>query len=359
MIDRREMTAGVLASGASTVYHSIPAVAATTSYEAAVEATWAPLRLQPLGRELVRFASLAANSHNSQPWFFSVSERRIVIAPDFNRRCSAVDPDDHHVFVSLGCAAENIIQTAGAMGLQATLAMAGDKIEIDLEPAPPIQSELFKAIIRRQCTRAMYDGKPASSDDLRLLETASLQPGISVVIRTDEVSKSNIIDFVVEGNSAQMRDKAFMKELRSWIRFSEADAVARMDGLFSRASGNPAMPAWLARPLLNLVFTATGENKKYREHIASSAGIAVFASAANDKAHWVAAGRACQRFALQATALGLKYAFVNQPVEIARLRPQLESYLGLANRRADLIVRFGAGPELPKSLRRPPELIMR
>jgi len=56
---------------------------------------------------------------------------------------------------------------------------------------------------------------------------------------------------------------------------------------------------------------------------------------------------------LQATALGLKYAFVNQPVEVARLRRQLAAYLGLGARLPDLVVRFGAGPELPKSLRRP------
>ena len=70
-------------------------------------------------------------------------------------------------------------------------------------------------------------------------------------------------------------------------------------------------------------------------------------------AHWVAAGRACQRFALQATALGLKYAFINQPVEVASLRPQFAAWLGLGERRPDLVVRFGAGPELPRSLRRP------
>jgi hypothetical protein len=149
-----------------------------------------------------------------------------------------------------------------------------------------------------------------------------------------------------------------MKELKAWLRFSEADAVATMDGLFSRASGNPSLPSWLARPLLNFVFTESGENDKYRAQIDSSAGIAVFTSELNNKYHWVAAGRACQRFALQATSLGLKYAFINQPVEVPNLRNELSSYLGLGGRRPDLVVRFGNGPELPKSLRRPPEQLI-
>jgi hypothetical protein len=79
----------------------------------------------------------------------------------------------------------------------------------------------------------------------------------------------------------------------------------------------------------------------------------VFVSERSDKPYWVETGRACQRFALQATALDLKYAFINQPIEVPRLRRQLASHLSLGERMPDLMVRFGFGPELPKSLRRP------
>jgi len=54
----------------------------------------------------------------------------------------------------------------------------------------------------------------------------------------------------------------------------------------------------------------------------------------------------------------LKYAFINQPVEVPNLRDELSSHLGLGGRRPDIIVRFGHGPELPKSLRRPPEQLI-
>lgn len=163
---------------------------------------------------------------------------------------------------------------------------------------------------------------------------------------------------MVEGNTAQMGDKAFMRELESWMRFNETDAVASMDGLFSKTTGNPALPAWLARLALPLLFTQGAENKKYPTHINSSAGVAVFVCDRNDRPHWVEAGRACQRFSLQATALGLKMAFINQPIEVPRLRGRFASYLNLDGPMPDLVVRFGAGPELPKSLRRPVEKLM-
>lgn len=359
VLNRRELLGFTLGLGAGAMLWPTPSAAASMTYDEAVRSTWRPLQATPRDRELVRYATLAANSHNTQPWIFSAAGNEITISADFSRRCPAVDPDDHHIFASLGCAAENLSHAAAALGMHATPALAADKVIIGLEPASPTRSPLFEAIGARQSTRAKYDGRPVSSEALRLLETAGREPGTSMLIMTDRSRISNVADYVLQGNSAQMRDRAFMDELKSWLRFSEADAVARMDGLFSRSSGNPAIPAWLARPLLKMLFTEAGENKKYREHIESSAGVAVFVSEADDRAHWMAAGRACQRFGLQATALGLKYAFINQPVEVPALRSQFASFLGIGGRRADIVLRFGTGPELPRSLRRPPEQVMR
>jgi hypothetical protein len=61
---------------------------------------------------------------------------------------------------------------------------------------------------------------------------------------------------------------------------------------------------------------------------------------------------------LQATALGVRNAFVNQPVEVGSIRPQFASALGLGSSRPDLVVRFGRGPAMPLSMRRPVEAVM-
>jgi nitroreductase len=353
------MLAGTLGFGVGAMTALVSARAAPASYAEATRALRSPLRAAPRDRELVRFATLAANSHNTQPWIFTTSADRIIIAPDLARRCPAVDPDDHHLFVSLGCAAENLVLAASALGLHAQAHVGRDNITIDLEPAPAATSELIAAIPARQSTRATFDGRPIAPETLRLLADACREPGVSAIMITERARLAGVIDYVCEGNAAQMRDKAFMDELVHWMRFSEADAVTAMDGLFSRASGNPALPAWIARPLLRLVFNERGENRKYREQIESSAGVMVLVADTEDSAGWIAVGRACQRFALQATACGLKCAFINQPVEVAALRPQFAAFLGIGARRPDIVMRFGTGPELPKSLRRAPEQVMR
>ncbi len=358
MVDRRQFIATALGLSAAAV-GGFPAAAATMTYDEAVRMSRAPLQPAPRDRELVRFATLAANSHNTQPWIFSARGNEITISPDFTRRCPAVDPDDHHLFVSLGCAAENLILAASTLGWRADPTVDGDRIVIALEEAPPAASALAAAIPVRQCTRAAFDGRPAAPETLRRLEDACREPNVAAILMTERAAIAGVTDYVLEGNSAQMRDQTFMRELVSWIRFNEADALATLDGLFAPASGNPSLPSWLARPLLRFFLTESGENKKYREQLASSAGVVVLAADRSDKSHWIAVGRACQRFGLQATALGLKYSFVNQPVEVAALRPQFATFLGLGERRPDIVMRFGAGPDLPKSPRRPPELVMR
>jgi hypothetical protein len=65
---------------------------------------------------LVADATMAASSHNTQPWRFEIGENLIRIVPDFTRRCPMVDPDDHHLYVSLGCAAENMVLAAASKG---------------------------------------------------------------------------------------------------------------------------------------------------------------------------------------------------------------------------------------------------
>ncbi len=357
-IDRRLLLRGALGAGAAS-FASRRAAAEPGSYDTASQAIRSPLQRAPRDRELVRFATLAANSHNTQPWQFSTSTTGFTIAPDLSRRCPAVDPDDHHLFVSLGCAAENLVLAAASLGLRAAPRLDNGSIVADLEAAPVVRSALFEAIPQRQSTRARYDGRPVAPDVLASLEKACSEPGVSAMLITDRKKMGAVGEYVLQGNSAQMRDKAFMDELVTWMRFSEADALTTKDGLFSRASGNPALPTWIARPLLRFVFTESGENQKYREHIQSSAGIIVLTADVADRAHWIAVGRACQRFGLQATALGLKYAFINQPVEIASLRADFASYLGLGERRPDIVVRFGVGPDLPKSLRRPAHEVMR
>jgi len=173
------------------------------------------------------------------------------------------------------------------------------------------------------------------------------------MLLTDPRAMEQVLEYVVAGDTAQLGDPAFVAELKTWICFSADEAVRTGDGLYTGATGNPSLPRWLGSRLIIWAMTPKSENDRYARQVRNSVGIAVFFSAANDKAHWVQAGRCYQRFALQATALGVRNAFLNQAVEVAPVRSQFASMLGLGSQRPDLVVRFRRGPALPLSMRRP------
>jgi hypothetical protein len=190
------------------------------------------------------------------------------------------------------------------------------------------------------------------------LKSSAASNSVELTLLTDKTALERVLEFVVQGNTAQINDPAFVKELKAWIRFSGTDAVRLGDGLYAASSGNPTLPSWLGSLMFDLVFKPKAENDKYAKQLRSSAGVAVFTAKNADKVGWIEVGRSYERFALQAAALGIRNAMLNQPIEVASLRESFASAVGVAGRRPDLVVRFGRGPKLPPSLRRPVAAVM-
>lgn len=350
MLSRRTVALGLAAA-------PLAACGSSEAYRDAVTATWRLIDPDGPGfpaRALVHAATLAANSHNTQPWRFVVAGQTIGIQPDYARRTPVVDPDDHHLFASLGCAAETLLQAAPHYGWQGQIesfdARRGARLIFERVARP--EAALAPAIPRRASTRGEYDGQPAPVAVLRALERAG-QGTVDTVLVTDRRRLEQATEFIVRGNTAQVQSPAFRRELKAWIRFDGAEAARRRDGLYAASSGNPTLPRALGALAFDLAFTEKGETKKIVSQMRSSAGLAVFSAATNDPRGWLEAGRAYTRFALMAEIAGLRTAFLNQPVEDAPTRGPFAAWLGTSGRRPDLVVRFGQGPGLPRSLRRP------
>jgi len=190
-----------------------------------------------------------------------------------------------------------------------------------------------------------------ASETLRALEGAT-GPEVSVRLITDRPRLDALTGLILDGDRAQISDPAFRRELMAWIRFDATEALARRDGLFTRTTGNPGLPRWIGAPMFDRLFTVKGSADTIAGQMARTAGAAVFCGPSNDPAGWVAVGRAFTRFALTATARGLKLAFLNQAVEDVAARQSLATWLGAPDRRPDLVVRFGEGEAMPRSLRR-------
>lgn len=102
-------------------------------------------------------------------------------------------------------------------------------MNVILEPSTAVVSLLFTAIPRRQCTRTECDSRPVSADDLKALELAGSGKGVRVLMLTETAKIEQVLEYVVQGNTAQMSDRPFVEELEAWIRFGYDEVVSQGD----------------------------------------------------------------------------------------------------------------------------------
>lgn len=317
----------------------------------------------PEFKEILRYASMAPSGHNTQPWLFSVEDHVITLHPDYSKRLPVVDPDDHALFISLGCALENLLLAAKHYGYHPDVQYELDsehsekiKITLELNEHAP-DDDLFKIIPQRQATRRTYDGSHIPDQDLQALRDASVQDDVLFRIFDDPAEIEPLKDFVKQGNRLQFNNKEFVNELISWIRFNKSAAEQTRDGLYSASLGAPSVPNWLGRLFLK---TASAENeaKKCEKAVASSSALIMFIAKDNSKRAWIHVGRSFERVALTATRLNIRHAHLNMPCEEPDLRKKLQKYLNLTREQPLLLLRIGYADPMPCSLRKPVEQII-
>ena len=365
VLSRRTLLSGmgVAAAGAGAAYYMWPGV--DPRYREILVKTrkrvesW-PQDKHALSVQLVRHATLAANSHNTQPWLFEADGKTIRIRADADRRCPVVDPDDRHVIASLGCATENLVLAAKAAGIDTEVEFepSSQHVVVTMTGGRPYSSATYEAIVKRQTTRAPFDPNALSNDDLSALESATKQTGVRSRLLTARKDLDRLKEFVVEGNTAQCNDEAFVRELQHWLRFNQTHVSKTRDGLYTGSSGNPNFPRWLGNAVFPLLFTAGSENPKYVAQLDGSAGAAVLYAEKDKPEGWFNVGRAGQRFQLEATVRDVRTSYINQPVEVAPVRGEFQKWLGDGLRPA-LVLRFGRGKPLPPSLRRPVAAVLK
>ena len=212
---------------------------------------------------------------------------------------------------------------------------------VTLDPTRAVASPLFQAIAERQCTRGEYDARPLPNEELGLLQRAGSTGGVQVLLLTERVAMEKVLEYVVQGNTVQMSDPAFVEELKTWIRYSGQDAVRTGDGLYGASSGNPSLPSWSGSALFGLFFTPKTENDKYAKQVRSSAGIAVFVG--DSQQGTLGGSRRCYS---DSPCRRLRWTSApRSSINRSRFRPcdrNSRAIVGLGSRRPDLVVRFGA-----------------
>ena len=305
---------------------------------------------------LIEQAVKAPSGHNTQPWMFRIGETEIDICPDYSRALPVVDPDNRELFVSLGCAAENLCIAASHKGYRPTVTVAEDSticIRLDRQ-ADVTPSPLFAQIALRQTNRRVYDGRMIPAADIDRLQAIEIEHAVNIhFYERGTPAFDAIAELIYRGNSVQMQDGAFKSELRSWMRYNKKHRDARHDGLSYDVFGAPNLPRFISENVIAGALNERSQNRSDRKKIASASHLILLTTRDNSVEQWVALGRTLERLLLTSTAMGIAHAYLNPPNELPELAHKLADTLGLPNEHPTILLRMGYAQRMPYSTRIP------
>lgn len=312
--------------------------------------------LAPTGRdrdELLRAAVAAPSMHNTQPWRFRFDGCVIEVHRDRDRELPAEDPDRRMLHVALGAAVFNLRVGAAHLAYGTEVRSVIDRsrpdlvAEVELVPGGAETEQLYRLapyLQVRRTNRYPYSGRQVPADVRRLLESTARLGGCALQWLDDEARLNWLRLATGDANRADDHSVARTQERARWV-----GGVRNGDGVPSTALGpRPDVPDWPIRDLAATPADAARPSAGFESH----PQLAILATRRDGPAEWLRAGQALQRVLLEATASGLSTSLLNQAIEHATLRWLLHDPLA-AWTRPQSIIRFGYGPPVPPTPRRP------
>jgi hypothetical protein len=305
----------------------------------------------------LRYAILAPSSHNTQPWLFKIDNDVLEIYADRTRALPVCDPDDRELIISCGAAVLHSRIALRYFGHSGTVEILPKPHDPDLLarislgedcPSTPEEQQLFKAILKRRTNRSRFEDTPVPDALLVDLQQVAQSEGAGLEIVHGDNRRNGVADLVAEGDRLQMSDKTFRRELAAWVRSNRS---LQQDGIPGYGFGFADVVS-VGGPFVIRTFDLGGfQAARDRDLAAGSPVIAVLHTEADTPRDWIAAGQALARVLLRARAENVWASFLNQPIEVDRLRPKVRDVLDLTGF-PQILLRMGYGPDVRPTPRR-------
>jgi hypothetical protein len=311
---------------------------------------------------LLHYAVLAPSAHNTQPWLFSVGDDGIELHADRTRALAVIDPEDRELIISCGAALLNLRVALRRFGFEDVVTVLPDPANGDLLARVAVRPEwapseedrlLFAAITRRHTSRRRFEARSVPPALLTALEGEADDEGAWLQVMADTGAEKALAELIAGAEAMLWEDRRYRRELATW---TYQRRNRQRDGIPGYAQGLADLKSFLD-PFAE--HRAHGSRKDdgslSSDNIQSESRVApalVVLGTDGDAPHdWLAAGQALERVLLRAQAEQVSASFLNQPIEVAELRPKL---CELLQRRGhpQLILRLGYGTESRPTPRR-------
>jgi len=303
---------------------------------------------------LIRFAVLAPSSHNSQPWQFFVQDNVITVLPNLGRKLSESDTNNRQLYISLGCAIENILTAADYYGFHVTLNYLPQGRANDLA-AELIFSEwkntsfqtkkdhLVWSLLRRTTNRNPYKKEPPTQEFLERMSQFS-QEGLSIEFVQDETKKHRIAEVVIQAGIAAMEDRSFRRELSQYVK---SNITRSGVGIPAFGMGIPT-PVSLVVPFLVKYMNMNKLNKVSDKKLLTqnTPVFGIILTREDTKEYWIKAGQLYERIAILAEKSELSNAIMAAPIQIGEFFKELQEIVS-TSLRPQVFFRLGYATSIP------------
>ena len=274
--------------------------------------------------QIIYYASLAGNSHNTQPWYVEiVNDSILYLKADFSRKLHIVDPDARGLFISLGAFIENLELAAGSLGYKADIEITAQH-KNDSNVATIYLSKSQKngydlsQIENRRTLRSPFHNTEISKDHLNKL----IGNNNSEVIYFSSSSEEGkyIAEQTLAAYTQQAKDDQAKQELANWMRFSNSDVEKYRDGLTTSGMGITGLGGFFVRNFykpedsMKDSFIETGIEKT-KEQTDNCGGWLVIIQKEDSPENWIKTGRLYQRLNLVCRDMMIGFHPMNQMIE--------------------------------------------
>lgn len=319
--------------------------------------------------KIIYYASLAGNSHNTQPWIVLVeNDSMLTIKADFSRKLHIVDPDARGLFISLGAFIENLELAAGSFGYKAEVVInAKQKTDsiaaiIHLSKTQKSGNDLSQ-IENRRTLRTPFNKAEISMNHLNLLIG---KDSAEVVYFSSASEKGKYIsEQTLAAYTQQAKDDQAKQELANWMRFSNSDVEKYRDGLTTSGMGITGFGGFFVRNFykpedsMKESFVIKGIEKT-KEQTENCGGWIVIIQKEDSPGCWIKTGRLYQKLNLACRDLMIGFHPMNQMIEEENFEANVKEHLSLPGI-IQFAARIGYVDEYPpaNSVRRPIDQIIR
>ncbi len=281
-------------------------------------------------RFLVGYSILAPSPTNTQPWKFAVSNVDIRLYVDRRRWLKVADKEQRALYLSAGCALENLQIAARHFGYRVTveycsrpingpdpgnLELAAD-VFLDADAARVADDPaLFRAIAERCTDRSAYAPGDFSEDVIAQMEACCTEAGIHLQFITAAETMRQMNELVRHADEIEFADSAFRRELAALI------------GLGVFGASRPAS----AFGRIVMTYLSRGEQALRQDHalIASAPKLGLLTSERDDRTSQVRAGQVLERLWLTATTLNVHLHPMSQMLQVPKVKEQFSRIINL------------------------------